>query len=245
MSAAAGLAAAGDIDQWVWDKVGGSAGSKKKRNLDMSYYVNGTRIVTDGIMAMSNINTYIHLHDPYDSQLWQEAEEILGEHHYDLRMVGHNDTVAKNGKSKRSTKDINADTTVAFVYAGSDTNHAVMTNYGNYSIALTSLRGYIEDGVGKRYQDGMWASYTKYGKEPHEALPLINELNAEESAVESDIQNIIIEQIQPCTQEGCYGIYDKGCMSVGGSSTPGDDSWIVGEYYWSQYGGLDNECQSG
>lgn len=128
MSAAAGLAAAGDIDQWVWDKVDGSAGSKKKRNLDMSYYVNGTRIVTDGIMAMSNTNTYIHLHDPYDSQLWQEAEDILGEHHYDLRMVGHNDTVAKNGKSKRSTKDINADTTVAFVYAGSDSNHAVMTN---------------------------------------------------------------------------------------------------------------------
>lgn len=44
----------------------------------------------------------------------------------------------------------------------------------------------------------------------------------------------------------CYGIYDKGCVSVGVSFTPvDDDSWIVGECYWSQYGGLDNECQSG
>ncbi|CCE61430.1 hypothetical protein TPHA_0A03540 [Tetrapisispora phaffii CBS 4417] len=99
----------------------------------------------------------------------------------------------------------------------------------------------------KRDDNGFWLSYNDWGDNLGYAADWASWGEFTKAAQEYQGQDVLgaIQQIQPCTQQQCYGIYNKFCFAGGLSATRGENSAFVGEVYYTAFGGVDGDCYNG
>lgn len=92
-----------------------------------------------------------------------------------------------------------------------------------------------------RDDPGDWISYNTYGANPGRCQDLeqqINTYNSQYDGAYEEIGSTILNM-------NGGAIPSKFCMAASdGDSNPGENSAIVGEIYFNQYGGVDQECDS-
>lgn len=99
----------------------------------------------------------------------------------------------------------------------------------------------------KRDSGGMWLSYNDWGANIGYDADWTNWNEFKNAAQNTGARDQLggVQQIQPCTDEMCYGVYNKFCLSGGMSPNRGEQSAFVGETYVSAYGGVDGVCDDG
>jgi hypothetical protein len=220
---AAGIAAIGANHGWQWWKGSGTA----ERTFEVSHY-----------MPVLNNTLYGGIGHTYDQ--YEVLESILGSTVSDLTHIA---VIYPNisGIIKRDTEDLMVTWTSNF------TGWPITTFCHNDYLADTA-KEYMNVFANASYitkrDGGEWASFNTYGLNTDTAHIVTDNMNAEADAVFQGIGNKLTVQIQPCSDDRCYGTYSKACLAAGQSSNMGQDSDIVGELYFNAYGGIDSECDS-
>ncbi|CCF58164.1 hypothetical protein KAFR_0E00110 [Kazachstania africana CBS 2517] len=222
----AGLAAEGGSAGWVWWKGSGIA----KRDTVITQELPLANMTLYGGPAVTSY------HIDYLNQ-------TLGKYFENVGFVSKAGNGLEDGITKRSILP----EMVVWRIEESTHNVTVLVADEHFEKSVTAYRSYIDSNYtyfGKR-DDGEWLSYNTYGFNVAASEFWALDMKEDANAAANDIGNMVVSQIQPCTETDCYGVENKFCASWGDSETMGDRSIIVGEVYIAAYGGIDTECQSG
>ncbi|KAK9349674.1 hypothetical protein V1523DRAFT_429855 [Lipomyces doorenjongii] len=230
----AGLLAVGAEHGWQWYKGSGTVNRMAKRS-------------TGGVMFHSKLGT---LH-AIDDELSDSFERMYGAKvkakGYSLSKVLRMSTVWALGSDVQSLNSsvIAQTSNVSSISFYGDTY--MHTAVGHVLDLHNMVNSFIEwnpdvssnHTLGKRDNLSIdWASYTTYGMN-------VDEANFDYMEIE-ELANNMKSDYDEQTWIDYYGWTEKQCLSLGPEGdAAGVDSIIVGELYWNQYGGLDNQCQSG
>lgn len=230
-AASSGFGVYGGANAWEWWNGSGTAGNKREVYEDIHATMFGTGYEMRGGKG-------------YTSDIFDILERYLGSNTSSLTHLAKFDmpTVFNGNITKRGEND----TTEWVTWTYNSTNRFITTiaPLGHEPGAAQALALYLNpnsDILEKRY-DHEWFSYSTYGMNSWLSKILKDQTGSMESQVGNTVGSWFVEQIQPCTEDECYGIANKGCLAAGDGHTPGVNSDIVGEYYYRSYGGIDNEC---
>jgi hypothetical protein len=246
MAASAAGGAAYGYTKWHW---GGPGGRDGKRD----YSLPGPNWEMDEDGRRFHI-AYPHLkfedsHPAIDDHLMGlfdsyglEGGKVISASYLELNdtqaTANNTDTVKRDGASKVDT--------YSFVYNHTESLISVMVPVEAASEAIAALGEFV-NGNGRlaKRADSTWVSFSTYGENDIIMDDIMAHQVPAGDGFENSFKDWFGSQLQPCDFVQCWGGASKGCVAMSEDTNRGENSGIVGEFYTSAYGGIDNECQSG
>lgn len=97
-----------------------------------------------------------------------------------------------------------------------------------------------------RRDGGSYVTYSVYGEDGRYDGIITDQPDTISCAFANNALGTFGGQVQPCTNNPeCWWVANKGCLSYGDYPAPGIASAVVGEFNTNQWGGIDNQCDSG
>lgn len=252
-SAAAGIASVGAYKGWNWGGPGGEDGNRRR---DLDQYGFPSFSIEDGVRK----------YDEFPSLEFYTNHSLIGSHFnvtasslgFDLNSVldvsyyeTHNVNNRSNTKyQKRDGNIVNATVIPSYAFTYNHSEHwiSVAVPVVYLEDALVSLANYVgisNNSLAKR-QSSTWVSYSTYGENTNVTPDIVNNQGPSGDGFEWTVEDWFSSQIQPCTSSPlCYAVANKGCLAMSEDSNRGENSGIVGEFYTDNFGGIDNQCDSG